>query len=784
MADIPNGGGTGKPMTIDEIIALIRSGGVQLGGFDPRIPQLDANRAFQPPGSKFSNQALPIVPTVPYSPDETSPRPVTIRGERPQAAPIPMPVPRPADNVPAQVSRPQMAAPVERPAADDSVSRALWTIYNESESPADFLRADAAMRAGRAEGGRLLPDDYPTSYMPDVGRQVMADGGEASTMGGFMPPQFEEPPDDRGERFQRALQNYRNFPQQRGEATAQPLGRDVRDVIGGAIAGDQPNRSYGTEMRRRAADLIAGSTGMRGSGTLGFGIADAPLVTGLPLMASDIAGSAGRGDYAEAALGALLPAAFYARKPIGKALGVARDALGRVPAPVAAGATGAAVMSPEEAEAIKLRLPKGMKQIIAGTPENDMLKAQEAYERIVSPFSNDPESVQRALQIASTYRIPQGAEFGTGSFFKTKPSMGVTDVQANIAPLPGVTPLDPKQMSWEDFAKQAKGGTMINVGGDRMNLGLLRDINNEGRLAWDVPLHAGPKYMLEPNPGMVWANAPGHTTSFNRIIANAAKEGPVYGVYAPMGPTAVDSSVDMFNAVMSQLPTSKISKSAAKSFDEMVRNADFVSKVEDRPRVAEIMKSQWPGLSNLKTPEEVMGLAQNLTGSQRGDLVKAMEKASWRKQGFPDIGTTRVAVTDPALLSAPSNTIGHRVVRFDTEGLIKPERKFAHPSYPAESLGTYVGDVPLVQTQYGMPTAMDKLLAARTKKGEVMHPYSIDPMGRSSARKMFTEQKQVQPVDDRLIESIMMGLERQKKYGLKKGGSVSHRALMLASSNT
>jgi hypothetical protein len=49
---------------------------------------------------------------------------------------------------------------------------------------------------------------------------------------------------------------------------------------------------------------------------------------------------------------------------------------------------------------------------------------------------------------------------------------------------------------------------------------------------------------------------------------------------------------------------------------------------------------------------------------------------------------------------------------------------------------------------------------------------------------MFTEQKQVQPVDDRLIESIMMGLERQKKYGLKKGGSVSHRALMLASSNT
>jgi len=40
------------------------------------------------------------------------------------------------------------------------------------------------VKSGRAKGGgvkrkRLLQDEYPTSYLPNVGRQVMADGGEA-----------------------------------------------------------------------------------------------------------------------------------------------------------------------------------------------------------------------------------------------------------------------------------------------------------------------------------------------------------------------------------------------------------------------------------------------------------------------------------------------------------------------------------------------------------------------------------------------------------------------------
>ena len=267
-----------------------------------------------------------------------------------------------------------LTVPAPRQAAPEpSESQRLWQLYNDSENPADFVRADEAMRAGRADGGRLLEDQYPTQYLPDVGRQVMQDGG--STMDGFMPPVSEEAPDDRGARWQAALSNYRNFPVRPGEATARPADLSARDVIAQAIAGSG-GQSYGDEMRKRTANLLVGSRGLPDTG-IGFGVADAPLVTGIPLLAADVANAANRGNYGEAALGAALPAAFYARKPImaagravydagRRAVDVAGDVLGRVPAPIAAGAAGAAAMTPEEAQAGKIDAAvRAAKKIVA-----------------------------------------------------------------------------------------------------------------------------------------------------------------------------------------------------------------------------------------------------------------------------------------------------------------------------------------------------------------------------------------------------------------------------------
>jgi len=79
-------------------------------------------------------------------PEPTSePRPMTIR-KTPTAFPDhPMPPPRPVEMARGVLSAPSASGPS---------SRDLWTRYNRTEDPADFVRADQAMLAGRAAGGR------------------------------------------------------------------------------------------------------------------------------------------------------------------------------------------------------------------------------------------------------------------------------------------------------------------------------------------------------------------------------------------------------------------------------------------------------------------------------------------------------------------------------------------------------------------------------------------------------------------------------------------------------
>jgi hypothetical protein len=223
-------------------------------------------------------------------------------------------------------------------------------------------------RIDRAEGGRLLEDEYPTQYLPNVGRQVMADGGEPTAqsrrratleqLGAFEDRPVMDPA-TMGENWASAVRRFRERPLREGEATVRPLELGGRDVIGGAIAGD------GGIVRSRIADIVAGSRGLPGSGTLGMGVADL-TPAGIPLAVSDFSDALRNEDYLSAGLSAGLPAAYYARKPImaagraaydagRRAVDVAGDVLGRVPAPVAAGGAGAAVMMPEEAEAARAR---------------------------------------------------------------------------------------------------------------------------------------------------------------------------------------------------------------------------------------------------------------------------------------------------------------------------------------------------------------------------------------------------------------------------------------------
>ena len=410
----------------------------------------------------------------------------------------------------------------------------------------------------------------------------------------------------------------------------------------------------------------------------------------------------------------------------------------------------------------------------------DPERMREYLKRIHSPLSENPASVQKALQIAQSYRThtsgPMKLQTGTGGYYGINQPMDVADVASTIKSIPGVTPKKTQAKSWEDLFKEGKGGTLVSLGGDRSNLGRLTHINGK-ELAWHVDLHAGPKYMLEANKGQVWANSKEHTSAFNKIINDAAQKGPVFGVYKPMGPQSVDSAHNMFDAVMAQIPDSDISKEDARQFDEDLLSGKHFKGVEPEKAAAKAAKAMagWPGILNAKKASE---FARNLPGTHRSAIINYMDKTPMLKKGFPAIGVTRAAITDPDVKNAQGNMIGHRIARLSTDaGGVEPS--FDHSTYTDPTHGEYWGDVPLVQTHYAMPQAVEQMIAQPTKAGQVIHPYSEEAKGRDSARGLFNFYKRQEPINQRMLDSVMTGMENQDKYGFKKGGKV-RSALMIA----
>lgn len=62
------------------------------------------------------------------------------------------------------------------------------------------------------------------------------------------------------------------------------------------------------------------------------------------------------------------------------------------------------------------------------------------------------------------------------------------------------------------------------------------------------------------------------------------------------------------------------------------------------------------------------------------------------------------------------------------------------------------------------------------KGDRIVHPFSPDSLGRGSWRKSLETRKLGQEINDEMLDSVMTGMQRQKDYGFKKGGSVVNLA--------
>lgn len=415
------------------------------------------------------------------------------------------------------------------------------------------------------------------------------------------------------------------------------------------------------------------------------------------------------------------------------------------------------------------------------SPEEQRFK--EYMSKVLDP--RNPEHFDAAKQIAGTYDVGDTSYSG----FKQHPVMP-SGVTTKIKDIPGAIPKPTAPMGWKDFYDVGKGGTLFTLGGDRSNLGRLTHINGK-KLAWPVDLHAGTKYQREPNKEAVWANDKTAASTLRNNILRASENGkPVFGAFAPMGPESIDSSKNMMDAVMSHVAASDIDPSAMKDFDEKIRQAQHVyngkagspaDKREAQEDALEVMK-KWPGLKDAKKARDFA--FKNMNGNQRAYLIKMMDRKMYLDAGFPSMSATRAAITDPDLLHVAGNMMGGNIVRLDPSDYDRSKLSFEHATYNTPTKGEYVGTVPFaarhdVMPDYVQSQVMDPKYVQ--KKGQnageplLIHPYSPNPTGRGSFRGNTELRQGIQPINEKMLESIQMGEERRNKYGFANGGFANNK---------
>lgn len=216
---------------------------------------------------------------------------------------------------------------------------------NANAAPSDV---DAALDvARRASGGRLLIDQYPTHYLPNVGRQVMADGGELTPQADdayldALLAAHSDPNADIRE-YQRQVGQIAQQPEATRSMTHAPS-KPMRPIeIEGGFIG---KRQIGEAPYDVAGPLSA-------TAQIGYGMKTLPLyfTPAMPFAAAADIAEAGidtknalqKGDYLSAAASGLLgvgAGAFPFRKQAGNvinnAVNAAKDLLNRSPASRAA----------------------------------------------------------------------------------------------------------------------------------------------------------------------------------------------------------------------------------------------------------------------------------------------------------------------------------------------------------------------------------------------------------------------------------------------------------------
>jgi len=283
------------------------------------------------------------------------------------------------------------------------------------------------------------------------------------------------------------------------------------------------------------------------------------------------------------------------------------------------------------------------------------------------------------------------------------------------------------------------GGTVIPFVGDKTAAGGILTHIDDVPLAYAIRLEGGQDFMRDvASQGVdnsIWASHKSVINPMYKVAERIADETgePVYGAYVNMANFGQDFSTMTADALVAQLPSAKISKSAAKEFNDAMKKSN--------PQGGEV--DDFIGVN-----ADVMKLREYMLKAQpkvRKKFVKLMDTGNFKKMGFPDVGKTRYAITQPRLRSVPENMTGFNFGRIDTDAGVLYDPVNPHSSYNTHIRGDYIG-------RLENPIPMEYLFQRRLLEDPDIAGRNFLPQTLRNSL-AYSPAKSAQRLDDRFFEN-------------------------------
>jgi len=320
------------------------------------------------------------------------------------------------------------------------------------------------------------------------------------------------------------------------------------------------------------------------------------------------------------------------------------------------------------------------------------------------------------------------------SNYKIDPDLpGLLAEQTKVVPTDKYVPeqtISPESLSSD--------GYLLNLVGDRTNVGEITRLGGRD-LDQPITLDGGMGYMRGKGTG-AWASE-GNTLKPLALKTRAADGRPVYGTYVAMSGTGSDFANMTREVALRDFDPSDLLKKDIKDFDKRFKAA----KAYDYDKV----RSDFPGIASPKLDEWL-----DKTGTRRAALFDFMDKAEWRKKGFPNVTEARFVIQDPTLRDLPAgNEVfgGQSISLIDEAGTTRPTSGLLmpHGTYDTDLAGDYLGGF-----EMGIPRSVlfPEFIAARRASG-------AEPRYDNRA---FSFTPLLQPTNQEWLDGVMKYLEANR----------------------